>query len=62
MAEGASMTAAPGTSGTPVPPEVPEHPEHPTPRLQRIGLSATVRWVIIDELHALAENKRGTHL
>ncbi|MFM8878646.1 MAG: DEAD/DEAH box helicase [Verrucomicrobiota bacterium] len=23
---------------------------------------ATVRWVIVDELHALAENKRGTHL
>lgn len=23
---------------------------------------ATVRWVIVDELHALAENKRGSHL
>jgi ATP-dependent Lhr-like helicase len=34
--------AAPGTSGSPITPERPEGPERPAPRLQRIGLSATV--------------------
>jgi len=50
-----------------------DHPPHlllTTPESLSLMLSqekwlpklATVRWVIVDELHALAENKRGTHL
>ena len=50
-----------------------DHPPHlllTTPESLGLMLSqekwlprlATVRWVIVDELHALAENKRGTHL
>jgi len=27
-----------------------------------LGLLASVRWVIVDEIHALADNKRGAHL